>query len=311
MDIPEFVENGAFNWSSRGYHYIFSEEELCLVESGVTVENPWLEIARVVEHAKIGNFATVGSLARFFDTDLATNAAPAAMLITGNLGCKQDIEALVQVMHDGPDGFRVYACQAARNAGCLWLIPPMLEAWHHRSKSVDAHENIGFAIADLLDPIRHLDDEGEVASRAGRFTIPTEPKSRTSELEQLAVKTSDPGASKEFSKLVLRRWNEVAASCSDEQTAIWAGAITDVRAFAEHFLRMISAETFTLIQTPLTVPLREKFEASSGVDCSDFYRDGIFHQLTAVATLESFLDSTIPNRFETGQRYFFGHRIAD
>jgi hypothetical protein len=310
MDIPQFVRDGAFNWSVLGYHYTLSPEELRYVESGPVNGNPWLTVARVVERAKTGDFSEAGALARYFAPGLTTNIAPAALLITGDLGRKADLEALVEVMRKGPDGLRVYACQGARNAGCLWLVPHMLEAWH-LAQSVDAHENIGYAIADLLDPVSKLDEEGAIASKAGRFTVPPPPDRAPSELRQLGSKVSDPSASKEFDDLVLKRWSEVAASCPDERSAIWAGRVTDVRAFAEHFLALITQEDFTIVNSPLTVPLREKFEASTGIDCSSFYRQGKFAQLPAAATLESFLDTVGPDAFESGRRYFFGHRIPD
>ena len=55
--------------------------------------------------------------------------------------------------------------------------------------------------------------------------------------------------------------------------------------------------------------LREKFEACTGIDCSDFYDDGDFQPLTAAARLEAWLESDQPNKYLPGERYFFGHRI--
>src|SRR6185436_11824509 len=98
MDIPAFVRDGAFNWAARGYHSAVSADERRHIESGRADDNPWFEIARVVERAKTGDFSAAGSLSRYFDVDLETNAAPAAMLITGDLGRKADLEALVDVM---------------------------------------------------------------------------------------------------------------------------------------------------------------------------------------------------------------------
>jgi hypothetical protein len=310
MDLPSFVQNGAFNWSALGYHYVLSPKEREQVESEAPNENPWFEVARVVERAKRGDFSGIGSLNRFFDINLKTNVAPVAMLITGDLGPKTDLSALVKVMRQGPDGFRVYACQAARNAGCLWLVPHMLEAWH-LSDSADAHESIGFAIADLLDPICRLDQDGEIAVRAGHFTIRREGKLASSKLEQLAVKVSDPNASKTFNDLVMRRFHEISASCADDSMTIWAGRVMGVQEFAHYFLKMITMETFMSVQSSLTIALREKFEASTGLDCSKLYHDGRFRQISAIGVLEPFLDSAESDRFETGARYFFSHRIPD
>lgn len=309
MDIPQFVRDGGFNWLALGYHYELSPEERRHVESAVPDGNPWFAVARVVERAKEGDFSETGSLARYFEGELRTNVAPAAMLITGDLGRSADLERLVGVMRRGPDGLRVYACQAARNAGCLWLVPHMLEAWH-LSRSVDAHESIGFAIGDLLDSISYLDEEGQVASKAGRFTIGTN-RQGPPELERLGSSVSDPNASKSFDDSVRTRWHEVAATCPDERAAIWAGKATEPRAFAEHFLNMITGENFSFIHGPLTVSLREKFEASTGLECSTFYREGRFQHFQAAAVLERFLAMTGPEDFPMGRRHFFRHPIPD
>jgi hypothetical protein len=51
------------------------------------------------------------------------------------------------------------------------------------------------------------------------------------------------------------------------------------------------------------------FEASTGIDCSDFYEGGNLQRLAALAVLEGFLDSRAAARFEIGTRYFFAHPI--
>jgi hypothetical protein len=56
---------------------------------------------------------------------------------------------------------------------------------------------------------------------------------------------------------------------------------------------------------------RRRFEASTGIDCSGFYKDRNFQPLTAAAILEDFLESPEVARYEEGVRYFFGHRIPE
>lgn len=55
--------------------------------------------------------------------------------------------------------------------------------------------------------------------------------------------------------------------------------------------------------------VRHRFEASTGINCSNFFRDGQPQPLTATAVVEDWLDSDAPSRFVPGERYFFGHRI--
>ena len=55
--------------------------------------------------------------------------------------------------------------------------------------------------------------------------------------------------------------------------------------------------------------LRQRFEASTGIDCSYFYEKSDARPLTIAAGLEEWLESPKPAAFAAGQRYFFGHWI--
>ncbi len=55
--------------------------------------------------------------------------------------------------------------------------------------------------------------------------------------------------------------------------------------------------------------LREKFEASTGINCSGFYNNKQFQPLAATAVLEEFLESVDPQKYREGMRYFFGHPV--
>ncbi|NJK31974.1 MAG: hypothetical protein HC927_05885 [Deltaproteobacteria bacterium] len=61
----------------------------------------------------------------------------------------------------------------------------------------------------------------------------------------------------------------------------------------------------------MRVFFRRRFEASTGIDCSEFYSDGEFFPLVAAARLEAWIDSPEADRYEPGVRYFFGHRIPN
>lgn len=306
---PSFVRGGAFNWLSKGYHYVLSKEELLRVELE-NDENPWYSIAHVVELAKRGDFSKSGFLSKFFDNDLTTNAAPAAMLITGDIGRVKDLEKLAEIMQNGSDGFRVYACRAAANSGCMWLVPHMLEAWH-LVEGVDAHENIGYAIADLLDSIQYLDDLGPIASRAGSFTYDIGRYRSNSKLEQLAERARDKNASSMFHDVVMRKYSNLKESYNCDHVIVWAGEARSVCGFAKLFLNLITSDRFNMTLSPLVVPLRQKFEAVTGIDCTMFFQNGRFRQIAAVGVLEEFLFGAKSKTFQEENRYFFGHLIPE
>ena len=73
---------------------------------------------------------------------------------------------------------------------------------------------------------------------------------------------------------------------------------------------MITNRNYSPYSSALTEKFRHKFEAMTGVDCSDFYKDNMLRQIVAVGALENFLDRTETKRYAEGQRYFFGRPIG-
>lgn len=309
MIFPTFIAEGAFNWSSKGYHYRLTESERDRLLSERLSSDPWQVLARVVELGKMGNFTEVSSLAGLFDTSKTHNIAPAALLVTGDLGSRTDLERLVEVMRKGPDGLRVYACQAARNAGCLWLVPHMLDAWN-RSSGSDVHEQIGLAIADLLDSVEVLDDVGPVGRLAQSFEVQYGSLDPASKVGVLARKIAKNRSNGDFGAVVNEGYCRLLEICKSDNEVVWAGERSGVIELANHFLKMLLPSKYEITQAPLTVVLREKFEAATGLNCSAFYIAERFVQGAAVHVLEEFLASQPSRSFRTGARYFFGHIIS-
>jgi hypothetical protein len=54
---------------------------------------------------------------------------------------------------------------------------------------------------------------------------------------------------------------------------------------------------------------RHCFEATTGVDCTGFYRKQSVQALTASAIIEDLVAKTDLNKFQSGVRYFFGHAV--
>ncbi|MDZ7856483.1 hypothetical protein [Sphaerotilus sp.] len=308
MIIPGFVSRGAFNWTKLGYHFHLSEDEKAQIFSEKATD-PWLDLARIVEAAKIGDFSPAKNLIRYFQGDHQTNINPVALLVAGDIGRQEDLESLVDVMRRGPDGLRIYACQGARNAGSLWLVPHMLAAWRLCSGS-DAHETIGFAIADMLDPIASLDDLGFIGAMAGHHEVDVGESLVSSDIGRLARRLSSESSAYSFARAVYQRYMELRDQCESEEDTVWAGKKSGVVEFSEHFLKMLSCGSFDITQAPLVVPLREKFEAMTGMDCTGFYREGRLVHGEVVHVLEKFLASSFGNEYQAGKRYFFSRRIA-
>jgi len=84
------------------------------------------------------------------------------------------------------------------------------------------------------------------------------------------------------------------------------GEVFGVRRLAERFLELLDRERYSMMMRPF---MRQRFEASTGIDCSDFYRNSDSCALTIAARLEAWLEGPDAPRFVPGERYFFGHRI--
>lgn len=52
--------------------------------------------------------------------------------------------------------------------------------------------------------------------------------------------------------------------------------------------------------------MRRRFEASTGIDCTAFFKNGIFQALSAARVLEDYLGSAESARSRPGRKEFFG-----
>lgn len=57
--------------------------------------------------------------------------------------------------------------------------------------------------------------------------------------------------------------------------------------------------------------LRQIFEATTGIDCTNFYQDHKARPVYIHAILDEFEEVGGPDRFVPGKRYFFGHLVPD
>lgn len=102
-------------------------------------------------------------------------------------------------------------------------------------------------------------------------------------------------------------WQHRLAELGGPKVYSFFGGPFSVRRIAERFLEMLGTSSYQNMMKPY---LRQRFEACTGIDCSDFFENnGDLKPLTAAARLEAWLESDAPDRFEPGERYFFGHKI--
>ena len=106
-----------------------------------------------------------------------------------------------------------------------------------------------------------------------------------------------------YRELVLDRVAELKKNCG-ATTHMLMAAPADPRTTARMLLDNLGSSDF---EEAAQVQLRRRFEATTGIDCSAFFTEGVFQPLTAAVILEEFLCS--PVTYEAGAKYFFGHRV--
>ena len=302
-EIPLFMK-GTTAWSFLGYAYVEQPPIDLLGPSALDSENPWIVLASVLEHAKKGNFDYLHRLPTWFHSGNGQGPDRACVHLSADAGCQTDLDKLQVLLEDGPDELRAYAAEAAVFVGRLWLVPAMLDAWK-RVSSQGHHDTIGFAISSILES-----PGGAIAEEAGLYNIDPNVFQRLEnpEAKDLAQRmgAEDPEVT-EFEARVRERLSKLRSEFGNE-VSLWQGRPFNVRALAE--------QMYALVRSPSSGPLhghfiqmRHKLEAVTGIDCSNCYKRGVLQPLAASAFLEAILDGELLSQYESGVRYFFGHRI--
>ncbi|MES0042821.1 hypothetical protein [Mesorhizobium sp. M0091] len=298
---PEFMM-GTFDWSAFGFFY--PEEGApaeVLAAQALYNSNPWVVAAAVAERAKRGDHSHVPLLRRYYEGTYLDVLPYAALALTGDMGREQDLPLIEAALGSSNSETRCNAATAAALAGRLWLVPSMLAAWEN-AEGAQEHAMIGYSIAELLE-----DRGGELAAKADIYTIRNvEAFLANNPLLERAAPQLRILASREpeFIGLVKKRYQLVSRLIPEERTFVWHGAAWSMDKFVSEFLAALREE----IPRPF-VKLRHRFEAYTGIDCSEAFVDGEPDALEMTAILEDFVESGEMSKFVDGQRYFFGHPV--
>ncbi len=108
----------------------------------------------------------------------------------------------------------------------------------------------------------------------------------------------------DYTKAATARIEERGEKFGTDDVLLFRGERYGVVRHAEWLLRDLREPRF------FDPEMRRRFEAATGVDCREFYRDGMLEPRAAEGIVEAFLESHASERFEDGKRYFFGHEIS-
>lgn len=277
---PSFL-NGTFVWKKLGYNYFEKPSVDLLTSKSLFSDNPWIVLAATLEHAKSGNFTPVADLKKLITLDSLPVLVRGCIELLGNVGTEEALQVLKSAMVEGPDWLREEACGGARSAGNLWLVPWMLEAWHHVSRH-KSRENISLMLSFMLSE------------------------------ESYPIFYSNKYSDEEYHKIVIDRLKVLRKQINSVKVPIWRGKLFGVHSSSSRVYNMLLSEEVNASElSSLFTDFRQKFEASTGINCSSFFKEREFQPLNAAAVVEEFLSINEVEKFEEGVRYFFGHRIPD
>lgn len=277
---PRFLK-GTFLWDQLGYSYSQSPPINLLASKALHSDNCWISVASILEHAKTGNHAPVQQLQEWMRLDIGHLLLCICAELLGDAGTTQHLRGLENMVLEGPDHLRVAACRAAYWSGELWLVPLMLDAWN-RVEWRDDRDTIAFMLSDLLEEV-----PGPVVAN-----------------EAYSVS--------KYNELVRNRVDRIHTEIGTDQVSVWEGTAFSARLMARRMYELLCSGAESLDDMEVTFEdYRHKFETSTGINCSDFFSSEEFQPLAATAILESFLNNEQSEQYESGIRYFFGHRIPD
>lgn len=287
-DIPRFLANGTFSWGMLDYHYSESVPNDLLAPSSLESSNPWIVLGATLEHAKNGNHTPISALENLIHIEHPSSLLTRATLdLIGTAGTQNDLEILRSTMLHSEDYLAKEACRAACCAGCLSLVPSMLAAWG-RMGSYSDRESISLRLSQLLE-----EWDGPIGSMRS-----------SSDAEE-------PFSDAEYATVVQGRMQELRAKQVSEHVPVILGKLFGVATLAQYMYKLTQSGTEIKILRSMFYFLRHKFDASTGINCSGFFKDGEFQPLCATAILEEFLNDGAAEGYEEGVRYFFGHRIPE
>lgn len=260
------------DWKGKGY---FGCQKLSEKFPTSPQKKPWYSVLIAIYEAKHGSFYNTSKLLEIAGKGISPTLDEVCTLIFGDIGTDECFQELIKRIQSNEDyEFTLQACDSLSARGRLCDISILLDALEANEDIEDA-EIIPTYIREMLDP--------------GDYSFSTDPE--TDGLKSYRKSVED----------------HVAMLCDhfgSDEVYIWRGDIFSIERVA-HWI--IDWAPKNIIYFPTDV--RRRLEATSGIDCSQFYHEGKFQLLAAMALAEKILDSHLIEDLKPGDRYFFGHQI--
>ncbi|MFE8598000.1 hypothetical protein [Archangium violaceum] len=270
--MEKHISRNGIDWESKGYFIDtrLSPDFPAPADPDANLWRLWLE---VFEQAKHGKFTQIPKLLPAYRQGKRSwLLGEACLYLLGDAGSPDCVHAVVQEMKVCSSYTKIQLCIPLAGWGSLSIVPLLASTFEAHAQVEDA-ELIPEQLSLLLEHNGALEEAARM-----------EPASR-------------------YRERVMARYSELKQRFGTDEVSILGGEPFSVESLARRMLRQISAGK------RLDSELRHKFEATTGIDCSDFYKNG-FQPLTTAAIIEEFLASPQRAKYQDGVRYFFGHRLS-
>ena len=273
----EFEFDG-IDWQDRGYFGVPVPGAAIGFPEDPMAE-PWLAWAVALREAKAGNFRYLPAILQVYEASNDSFDALLDQLILNLIGDAGPSSIFSPIEHRAKHGPTVR--QAIAACGSLWQRGRLSDAL----VILDCYERVMGAESSVMLPIfvsDMLDDE-----------------------EVHIVRPRSVDDLDRYREGVMARFDVLERRLGSGQAFVLRGELFSVVRLARLTLNEVKA-----MPNP-SILWRARFEASTGLDCTAFYRERSSQPLAAAAIVEEFLESPESKKYEDGVRYFFGHRIHD
>lgn len=283
---------------ARGFHFHVAEVSDTQRDQFLGSAEAWEVLAGVLLSSRSGDHAELSrlpKLMRRYDDFFFWKAATELIGYSGNW---HFIDQFFQGFQSDKDdrGVQYFLAISLANSCGLWAVEPLLTL-HASAVEEEPRYQIERHLSYLLE------EENDM------IWIGAEEKAVISDTDDEDIDVFKVVDFESFAKEVRSAVDEVIESVGSADKPVYEGRLLDVAEIARRLHHRLTSEDEAVGRI-----YRERmlFEASTGIDCSDFYdKNGGLQYLQAAAIIENFLESDAVDRFEPGLRYFFGHPIPD
>ncbi len=283
---PSLIQAG-LEFSRFGY-FVRPLSEQDLASAGASAP-AWLNLDHLIHTLQAGDFSAIQPLLAASRASTDWRLKTVATRVLGHVGhaecfgdMRAELEALpVRQMKTVDVATReivLLYCKSFAAWGRLDVVPVLLD-WYLSLRLKKTHE---IAILPILMEELLLDDSTN---------------------SMMGLEPPEDGL-EDYLNLVMNQYDAAVERLGSDKLIVYRGALYSVDNIAERMRQPGDQSDAVTLRR-----LRERFEPSTGIDCSAVFAGPSVAPMQAAALAEKFFDSHEADRYEPGIRYFFGRAV--